>query len=73
MSTVRSTSFETTYFSKRFILNEKKNVIDNFLPFVVPFPVLLSNIYRKNNFMAKTGSDLCNFYSKLDFWKISIQ
>ena len=31
------------------------------------FSALFSNIYRKVNFMAKTGSEQCNFYSKLDF------
>ena len=31
------------------------------------FCAMFSNIYRKLNFMAKIGSDLCNFYSKLEF------
>ena len=30
---------------------------------------LFSNIYNKINLMAKNGSDLCNFYSKLDFFE----
>ena len=27
-----------------------------------------SNIYCKINFTAKNGSDLCDFYGKLEFW-----
>ena len=34
------------------------------------FSALFSNIFCKNNFTIKNGSDLCNFYSKLDFKKI---
>ena len=31
--------------------------------------MIITNIYHKINFMAQNGSDLCNFYSKLDIWK----
>ena len=33
------------------------------------FFALFSNIYCKIDFMAKNRSDLCNFSSKLDFWR----
>ena len=32
------------------------------------FCTLFSDIYRKINFMAKNGYDLCNFFNKLDFF-----
>ena len=35
--------------------------------------LLFVNIYCKTNFMAKNVSDLCNFYSKLDFRKTLIK
>ena len=34
---------------------------------------LFSNIYCKINFVAKNGSDLCNFCIKLDFWNLFIK
>ena len=35
--------------------------------FLFCFSALFSNIYRKINFMAKNGSNLCNFHSKREF------
>ena len=32
-----------------------------------------SNIYHIIDFRTKNGSDLCNFYSKLDFFKFFIR
>ena len=55
--------------------SEWKNwlVIDNNLSRtigLVCFCAMFSNIYCKINFTTKNGSCLCNFYNKLDFWKI---
>ena len=36
------------------------------------FCVLLSNMYPKIKFIAKHWSDLCNFYSKVIFWKFCL-
>ena len=37
------------------------------------FCVLFSNIYTKIKFTAKSGSDLCNFYSKVIFWNFCLR
>ena len=37
------------------------------------FCVLFSNIYTKIKFMAKSWSDLCNFYSKVIFWNFCLR
>ena len=37
------------------------------------FHALFINIYCKINFTDKNRSDLCSFYSKLDFWKNFIE
>ena len=37
------------------------------------FCVMFSNIYTKINVMAKSWSDLCNFYSKVIFWNFCLR
>ena len=68
---VLSTSLRKKFFAWLFILNE--NLISDWQCLisgtVCSFGAFFSNIYCKINLMAKIGSDLCNIYSKLDFWK----
>ena len=77
LSTVLSTSVgKTLFFIRRFIPNKKQwFMIDNiirtrnhlsflFLNFVFKYIVFTAKLI----FMAKSGSDLWNFYNKLEFW-----
>ena len=69
---VLSTFFGETFFSGRFILNGSIDLTSSYpKPFVVSVPELCFQIFTVK-FLAKNGSELVIFYSKLDFYKIFI-
>ena len=77
MTTVLSTSLQDRFFTWCFILNGN---IDFWLtvsyqkPFIVSVHVLCFQIFTAKLILwPKNGSDLGNFYSKLEFWKIFIK
>ena len=74
--TVLLTSHGKTFFTWHFVLNgtlisDWQYLIRNHL--LCLFLCFFPNINCRINFMAKNGSDQCNFYSKLDFWNFFIK
>ena len=76
-TTVLSTSLGKTFFCLAFYFRWKLfALIGHILAeiiFLFCFCVLFSSIYTKIKFTAKSWSDLCNFYSKVSFWKFCLR
>ena len=72
MTTVLSTSLQDRFFTWRFILNGNDSILSETI-YCFCSCALFPNIYCKINSMTKNGSDLGNFYSKPEFWKIFIK
>ena len=76
MPTVLSTSLGKMFFCLAFYLQWKYFVlIDYILSETIClfcFCVLFSNMYPKIKFIAKSWSDLCNFYGKVIFWNFCL-